>query len=357
VLLDDSYKQIATIKAGNGYNTDIHDFQITPGNTALLLAYNPVIASASQLGRVFNRSVIDTVIQEIDIPTGAVLFEWHSLGNIELSESYLPVPGSTAEPYDYVHPNSVALDADGNIWLSSRHTWAVYKIDHETGAMYWRMGGKRSNFDVASDAKFSWQHDVRPRGNGVFSVFDNAGSSPGVQSRDSSQGMILNVDEQAMKVTLERADPNPQGQLSFSQGDFQQLPNGDYLAGWGSIGQYTEFSPSGNTLVDANIGFGSSSYRAFRFAWHGHPTDVPAAVARVANQALIVSASWNGATDVARWAVYAGSQRAKLERVAVAPRQGFETAITIRHRGGYGAVAALDKSGSILATSREIPLV
>ena len=96
-----------------------------------------------------------------------MLFEWHSLGNIELSESYLPVPGSPAEPYDYVHPNSVALDADGNIWLSARHTWTVYKIDHETGAMYWRLGGKRNNFDIASDAKFSWQHDARPRGNGV----------------------------------------------------------------------------------------------------------------------------------------------------------------------------------------------
>src|SRR5207253_1788099 len=121
--------KIATVSAGNGYATDVHDFQITPRNTALLLAYNPVLAPKGVTHRVYDRDVIDAVVQEVDIATGAVLFEWHSVGTVELSESYLPAPADLAQPYDYVHANSVALDGDGNIWLSGRHTSTIYKID------------------------------------------------------------------------------------------------------------------------------------------------------------------------------------------------------------------------------------
>ena len=63
---------------------------------------------------------------------------------VPISESYQPVPASGL--YDYFHINSVKLDTDGNLLVSSRHTWTVYKVNRTTGAIIWRLGGKKSDF-------------------------------------------------------------------------------------------------------------------------------------------------------------------------------------------------------------------
>ncbi len=356
VLMDETYREVARIRAGNGYQADLHDLVITPQNTALVMIYNPVIANAALINRVYDRAVIDAVVQEIDIATGSVLFEWHSLGYLELSESYFPVPARTSDAYDYVHPNSLALDRDGNIWMSARHTWSVYKIDRVTGALYWRLGGKRSNFDMGDGTSFSWQHDVLPLGNGLVSLFDNGASAPGVASRDRSRGVELRVDEQAMEVSLEHDYDNPQGALSLSQGDFQRLPNGDYFAGWGSVPEYTEFGPKGDVKLDVNINGGSASYRAFRVQWTGRPAERPAVVARASGGGLAVAASWNGATGVARWEVRVGADRSSLHPVGSFPTGGFETSIRVPETTGARLVevAALGPAGRVLATSRAI---
>lgn len=352
VLYDQSYRQVGAVRAGNGYEADLHDFVITPQNTALVLAYNPVLAKASVIHRSQDRVVLDAIVQEIDIRTGAVLFEWHSLGNVDLSESYLPAPKSNTDPYDYVHPNSIAIDTDGNLLLSGRHTSTLYKIDRITGTLDWRLGGKRSNFHIDPGARFMWQHDIRPHADGDLSVFDNAASAPGVTSRDESRGLLLHVDEPALKVTVAQSDDNPQGALSLSQGDFQLLPNGDWFTGWGSVGQYTEFGPDGDVRLDANIGAGSASYRAYRFTWTGTPAEPPAAVAHVDGNSIVVAASWNGSTNVARWEVLAGSDRNSLQPVGSFATSGFETTMRVP-RGGARTVEvrALGSSGRILGTS------
>ena len=50
--------------------------------------------------------------------------------------------------YDYLHLNSVEVDTDGNLLISARNTWTVYKVDRSTGAVLWRLGGKRSDFTI-----------------------------------------------------------------------------------------------------------------------------------------------------------------------------------------------------------------
>ncbi len=298
------------------------------------------------------RVVLDAIVQEIDIQTGSVLFEWHSLGNINVDESYLTVPASTTEPYDYVHPNSIAIDTDGNLLLSGRHTSTLYKIDRVTGTLDWRLGGKRSNFDLDADARFMWQHDIRPHADDTLSVFDNGASAPGVTSRDKSRGLVLHIDEAGRKVTTEQSDDNPQNALSLSQGDFQLLRNGDWFAGWGAVGEYTEFSPQGHVLLDANIGASSASYRAYRFTWTGTPTQPPAAVARGSGDSVVVAASWNGATKVARWRVLAGPDARSLQPVGTFAKTGFETTMRIPASARRVVeVQALGPAGRVLATS------
>jgi hypothetical protein len=109
-ILDQSYRIIATVRAGNGLRAESHEFRLTPQNTALLSIYNYVTADLSAIGGAASAKVIEGVVQEVDVATGRVLLEWHSLADVPVTESYRALP-SAAEPnaaYDYFHLNSVS---------------------------------------------------------------------------------------------------------------------------------------------------------------------------------------------------------------------------------------------------------
>jgi hypothetical protein len=140
--------------------------------------------------------------------------------------------------------------------------------------------------------------------------------------------------------------------LSTSEGNGQFLPDGHVLVGWGSQPYVSEFSRSGRMLLDVRIGpYGVRSYRSFRFPWTGHPISKPAIEARRRNGRTEVYASWNGATQVARWRVLAGSDAHHLAPVATFHKTGFETAMKVHSRGPVFRVAALDRAGHVLRYS------
>jgi hypothetical protein len=87
-IADDTYHVIATVKAGNGLNADAHEFLLTPQGTALITIYDVVTADLSSLGGSKSAPVWEGSIQEIDVATGKVIFEWHSLGKVGFDESY-----------------------------------------------------------------------------------------------------------------------------------------------------------------------------------------------------------------------------------------------------------------------------
>jgi hypothetical protein len=111
---------------------------------------------------------------------------------------------------------------------------------------------------------------------------------------------------------------------------------------------------TGEVLFDASFPPLVESYRAFRFPWSGYPSDDPAiSVEAGSDDKVTLYASWNGATEVATWQVLAGPNPEMLEPVgSAAPREGFETAITVRSAGPYIGVQARDSSGRALGTSR-----
>jgi hypothetical protein len=118
-IADSTYHVIATVKAGNGLNADAHEFLLTPQDTALITIYDLVAADLNSVGGSKNAQVWEGSIQEIDIPTGKVIFEWRSLGKVGFDESYWPLPDSPAAVWDYIHINGIALDDDGNLLLSA----------------------------------------------------------------------------------------------------------------------------------------------------------------------------------------------------------------------------------------------
>src|SRR5829696_5908070 len=349
VMLDTSYREVMRIKAGNGYAADLHEMLITPRGTALLLAYPYVHADLRDVDGPKDGTAIDGVVQEVDLETGHVLFEWHSMDHVALEESNWPLPEDpTKEAYDYAHLNSVGIDTDGDLLVNARHTWAVYKIDRRTGTVRWRLGGKKSDFELEDGAQFAYQHDARRREDGAITMFDNA-ASQAPQPGKHSRGLALELDEGngAARVADEYVNGNLLGE---TQGNMQVLPNGHVFVGWGAAPAFTEFAPDGRILLDGRIAEGNDNYRAYRARWTGRPTDPPALVVE-GREAI---ASFNGATGVDRWELLAGADPGALRLAGSSARQGFETRLPIPADARVVAVRALGPRGGALGESEPV---
>ena len=352
-IADSSYKVIATVKAGHGAQTDLHEFTITPQDTALITAHRKIQADLSSVGGPKQGYLMTSNAQEIDIATGKVLFDWNSLDHVPLTESYQKLMGGTSStPYDYFHINSVALAPDGDVIISSRNTWTVYKVSRSSGKIAWRLGGKKTDFTAGPGAHFAWQHDARMPAADVLTVFDNA-SAPPVEPQ--SRGLLLNVDTKAMHVTLKQAYRHPAGLLADNQGSVQLRGDGRVLVGWGAQPYLSEFAADGSLVLDAELPLNDQSYRAFTFGWSGRPPGRPVAVARPnPARGSAVFVSWNGATDVAAWTVLAGKNPSALAAAGSQPRAGFETKISVNSEGPYFAVTGHDASGRQLGRSATV---
>jgi hypothetical protein len=340
VICDHSYREITRVRAGNGYEGDHHEFLITPEDTALITIYNKVPGE-----------VLDGIVQEIDIETGKVLFEWHSLEHVGFEESYL-------KPHDYFHINSIDVYDENHLLISSRSTCTVYKVDRKTGEIVWRLGGKKNDFEMGPGTTFAFQHDVRRHPDGIITIFNNGN----VTREEQSRGIMVEIDEDAMSASLAREYTHPDKLLSATQGSVQVMPNeaiapGNVFVGWGSAPVFSEFSHDGKLLFSAAFPTEGESYRAFRFPWSGQPTDDPAVAAESgSDDEVTLYASWNGATEVATWQVLAGSGPDKLEPLGSASRQGFETVITVHTTEPYVGLKAMNNSGKALGTTRTITL-
>ena len=349
IMADSSYEDFKVVEAGNGYFGDLHEFELTERGTAFVPAYRAVLMDLSDRGGPEKAAVLDSIAQEIDIETGLVVWEWHSLDNVPLSKSYIDVPETPTQAFDYFHINSINEDDDGNLIISARNTRAFYKVDRATGEVIWQVGGRGPTFEQGPGLNIAWQHDAVPLGDGVYTLYDN-GSAPPVAKR--SRGLVIDVDEEAGTAKLARpAYSHPDDLLAGSQGNMQVLPNGNVFIGWGSEPYFTEFSEEGEVLFDAHFAARNSSYRAYRFPWVGMPSEDPAIATDSTGDGVRAWVSWNGATEVAKWELLGGDSEDDLAPVAEVERSGFETEITAQGEFALVAARALDADGEVLGTS------
>ncbi len=361
-IADSSY-HLSRVYAGNGYWADLHDFRITPQGTALITVFDPIRCDLSSAHGSRSAAVTDGVLQEVDLATGLVRREWHSIDHVAMDESVASAHSSSYEwPFDYFHINSIDQHADGSILISARNTSALYELSGSSGQITARIGGKHSSVKPGRGAEIAYQHDATLQPNGQISVFDN-GAVPRVHPQ--SRGVLLAVNPQSGTDTLVAQFTHPRPLSSGSQGNIQGLPGGNFFVGWGPVSYFSEFSPSGQLLFDVHMPGPDQSYRGYRFPWVGTPTNAPAVAAAVGSAAsgspsgasgaaTTVYASWNGATQVASWRVLAGASSHALVPVATAPRSGFETALAVPGAQAFVAVQALDASGAVLGTSPTI---
>ncbi len=350
VILDNTYTQIASVTTGGDigpHEADLHESDITPQGTILLTSYPEVRADLSSIGGPKDGWVLEGVAEEVNIATGAVVFEWKSLDHVPVTDTYQPLvagDGTEANPFDYFHINSLQLDGPNQVLISARHTHTIYEVARSTGAITWQLGGMHSSFTFGQGAAFAWQHDARRQADGTITMFDNEASPT------SSRGLRLSLDMTSMTASLTAQYLPPTPREATTQGDVQVLSDGNVFVGWGQVPFYSEYTSDGVLLSDETFTAGSS-YRTFLDSWDGRPKTPPDVTVTRNGAATTVYASWNGATEVASWRVLSGSDAGLAAPVVTVARAGFETAIAVSHSGAYIQVQALDATGRVLGSA------
>lgn len=358
MIVGHNYQPIAQVNAGNGYQADLHEFQITAQGNAFITAYAPVRADLRCCGGSRNGMLLDSIIQEVNIHTGQVLWEWHAYGHLHLSESYTRPP--SGRPWDFFHINSVQLLPNGRLLVSARHTWAIYEINMKTGKIPQVIGGKHSYFGFGRGANFEWQHDARMQRDGTITVFDDA-AGESKSSESQSRALRLRLNFKTHQITLVHAYTNNPAVLSQSQGNVQVLSDGNTFVSFGSSPYFTEFNTAhANRLFSLHFNGPLQSYRGYIFPWWGQPdpsVTPPQIAVSPSSSGTTVYASWNGATDVSSWQVLAGQSQdpTTMTPVASSPKTYFETTIQTSSAQPYFAVNALSSSGAVLGTSAAVP--
>jgi hypothetical protein len=352
VIASTDYRTIKTVHAGNGYSMDLHEFTLTSNGDALVTAYAPIMVHLPHTAAGKLSPLLDSMVQEIDVRTGLVEWEWHAYGHVPLKDSY--ATPSTSLDFDAYHLNSIEQLPDGRLLVSARDTSSVYEIDQQTGKILWTLGGKASSFKLGPGARFYFQHDAQMLGTAEVSLFDDEGGPPFYAT--SSRGIVLALNLRHHTARLVRQDSlHLKTALAESEGSFQTLPNGNSFVGFGSTPYFADFSTTGALSYEAQLPVDDGSYREYVFPWSATPTTKPVAAARrVSATRVDVYASWNGATTVARWQVLAADGSGALKPATTAQRHGFETVIAISSSATRFEVRALSAAGKGLATSAQV---
>ncbi|KAI0449860.1 Arylsulfotransferase-domain-containing protein [Xylaria acuta] len=403
-MLDSSYELFRKFEpAGEGLKGDLHEFRVTEHGTALVTIYNPVPADLTSVGGPEQGWVLDCMVQEIDVDTGELLFEWSAIEHVTVNDTirYLADEddGTTPETaFDFFHINSVDVDGEGNYIVSGRHTSSVMCISPK-GETRWTLGGLSNDFHDLSDGAatdFMYQHHAQPHANSTLSIFDNAASerSGRRSSHGHSRGLLVRLDTADMTATLLRDFHDPSNpRAAVSQGSMQVLDDRVVL-GYGWLPFVTEFARDDDDDDDDDDGSGAAAvvlcevelapwvaarwglvntYRAFKTRdWVGRPAEPPSVYLDPADARAFVS--WNGATEVERWVLQGAEwadlllllQRSKTEEEEVEVEEGFvdlddvrkesfETAFDILDdMPRYLRVAAVDRDGRVLMHSQVV---
>ncbi|KUJ17246.1 uncharacterized protein LY89DRAFT_782413 [Mollisia scopiformis] len=363
-MLDKHYKVFKKIGAAGGLDADLHDFRLTENGTALMTVYQVINKDLAELGKPIMGEIWDCLIQEVDIETGELIFQWRASDHYKVSDTFRPIDddGVIGRAFDFFHMNSIAKDYKGNYLTSSRYMHSLTYINGSSGEVIWIIGGKRNMFEDLSDGQatnFAYQHDGRwSDDHTTVTMFDNGVDDPHPDIADT-RGLRLELDEERMTVKLVAVYKNPHNIHGISQGSFQTLPNGNAFMGYGNTAAFTEYSHNGTVLCDAHFGaesrFGAGevqSYRAYKYGWHGWPTTSPnVAILQNEDGGWSFYVSWNGATEVNEWVLQGadevdGAGWVDLNRIL---KVGFETEFDINAAyPRYMRVLALNSNFKIL---------
>jgi hypothetical protein len=253
--------------------TEAHEFQLLNNGNRLFLASDRKLMDLTKDGGNPKATVFGVILEEQD-PKGKVVFTWKSWGKIKVTDVTPDI--DIKSPFiPNLHSNSMILDKDGNILLSSRHLDEITKIDHKTGEIIWRMGGehcKNNQFKFINDPLngFSHQHAVTILPNGNILLLDNGNlhniNHPKPINLPNKKTIIDTKDKPthfSRAVEYKIDEKNKTAELvwqykvdfgSNGMGSVQRLPNGNTLICWGyAVPAITEINQKGEIVLQLEL--------------------------------------------------------------------------------------------------------
>jgi hypothetical protein len=344
-VIDSSYVVTNTWLAGGGPRpVDFHDLELLANGNVAFMIYDIQPLDLTPYGGQADAQVIDLVIRELDQEHN-IVFEWNSRDHFAITDTFASL---TDDLVDYSHGNAIEEDIDGNFLLSNRHMSEITKINRQTGAIIWRLGGKNNEFTFVNETTlpdiggFSYQHDIRRLANGHITLFDNANQFIDEGLR-GSRGVEYEIDEVSKVVTMTQEFRTTPETYSTFMGNVQRLPNGNTLVGWGGGVPpdrnqpiaVTEFAPDGEVILE--LGYTDTfhlTYRGFKYPWQGFPTSAPVLIVVTDTVASKLYYSWNGATEVVSYTVLGGQTPQNLSAITQQPKSDFEESTSLENIAG-----------------------
>ena len=355
-VVDDTYKRVAKLTGTAPWTVALHEMVISGTNAWVVVTRN--VDGASH-GGPKGSTLVDTAVAEYDLKTGQQIYLWDPLAHVPLRDSYQgPLSDGLWDPY---HVNSINLTGNGTFLVSMRNTSAAYMIDQATSNTEWTLGGKHSTFTFGKNAAFQFQHDVQLHSGDVVSMFDDhcclqkPNGNFVVPKRSSTRGLVLKLDLTKHTASLVQQYYRGKNFYAAFLGDTDLLSGGRAVVGWGSQPFFSEYGRTGKQLLDVQWPSPDQSYRVYVEHWKATPFYPPSGGVKKHGGSATVYASWDGATEVKKWVVLAGTSRKHLSKVASARFNGFETAIKLSTSFKKYEVQALDSKGHVLGTSKPFP--
>ncbi|MFC2170889.1 arylsulfotransferase family protein, partial [Calditrichota bacterium] len=373
-IMDLTYTVIDSIKPANGFPLDHHEFLAFgtgEDRRYWLIGHDERQIDMSELVENGNPDavVIGKAIQELD-SNGDIIWEWLSLDHTD----EIPITDAaeccdlTSDNIDYLHTNAIEIDIEGNVLLSNRNLSEITKINYETQEVVWRWGGGPGNmFDFVDDltngdSAFNMQHDLRCLENGYISLFDNGyrHESP------KSIAKIYDLDEDNLTATLVWSYMQNPSTISYLQGGFRVLENGNNLICWGfnktSEIFTTEVSENGD--VEWQIRIPRLQHNIEVFDYRNYRSTMLGAAARPylceeqEYGTLTLYCNWFGhEEEVAAYNVYRGDSPEPEELFGVTDTGIFETNDLLFDTPYYFRIKAVDQDSlEISGFSNEIEI-
>jgi hypothetical protein len=239
VRRDARLQPIDTFRVQGAGIADFHEGKIWTDTSFMLLGFETVRMDLSKVvpGGQSDATVLVGVIQEQTLD-GRVVFEWRSTDHIEITAATSDID-LTQNFVDYIHINSISREPDGDLLISCRHTDEVIKVDRNTGAIVWRLGGsgsKRNQFRFLNDTTsgfvgFSHQHTAFRTSRGTLMLFDNGNLKPEPRR---SRVVEYAIDEGARTVRAVWQFSADSVGFIEAMGNVEELPGGNIVIGYGN---------------------------------------------------------------------------------------------------------------------------
>ena len=215
-----------------------------PKGAALVIGYSPVQQDLSLARRrVPAASRSTTPVQEVDMRTGLVMWEWHSLGHVTSPTATRNRRRSRRTAVRLLPPQ--LRRADGRRQPADLGAQHVGDLRDQRPHRRDRVAAGRQAEHVRARPRRPVRLPAQRRclPDGTLSLFDDEGGAAGQRA---SRGVLVKLDTARPDGDAgQRVQFAHRRSLTASQGNIQQLPGGGWMVGWGGLPNFTEFDAPG----------------------------------------------------------------------------------------------------------------